>query len=79
MEILFLNYMLILNLFNLKFTNLDNGDNIAEITNSIQLKQNFQFYPRQLLIIAKADNEEKKCIGKVINYYKIKFLISFRN
>ena len=62
-------------IFNLKFTNLDNGDNIAEITNSIQLKQNFQFYPRQLLIIAKADNEEKKCIGKVISKERNKITI----
>ncbi len=62
-------------IFNLKFTNLENGDNIAEITNSIQLSQNFQFYPRQLLIIAKADNEEKKCIGKVISKEKNKITI----
>ena len=61
--------------YNLKFINLDNGDSIAEITNSIQLSQKFQFYPRQLLIIAKYDNEDKKCIGKVISKERNKVII----
>ena len=53
--------------FNLKFTYLENGDNIAEIINCFQHFEKFQFYLRQLLIITKVENEEKQFIGKVIN------------
>ena len=62
-------------LYSLKFLDLKN-DIVAEINNPFQLAQNFQFYPRQLLIIAKAENEEKNCIGKVISKEKNKVIIS---
>ena len=66
-------------IFYLKFTYLDNGDSIAEITNFVQHFENFQFYPRQLLIIAKADNENKRFFGKVINKENNKVTIYIYN
>ena len=66
-------------IFNLKFTYLDNDDIIAEITNYHQYLEKFQFYPRQLLIIAKIDNEEKRCIGKVIKKENTKVTIYIYN
>lgn len=63
----------------MKFTYLDNGDSIAEISNFAQHFENFQFYPRQLLIIAKVDNENKRFFGKVINKENNKVTIYIYN
>ena len=63
-------------LYDLKFTKVGNSDYIAEITNKSQLNQNFLFYKRQLLIITKADNEEKGFTGKVIGKENNKITIS---
>ena len=53
--------------YDLKFTKVGDSDYTAEITNPLQLKQNFLFYKRQLIFITKANNEEKGFTGKVIN------------
>jgi hypothetical protein len=63
-------------LYDLKFTKVGNSDYIAEITNKSQLSQRFLFYKRQLLIITKADNDEKGFIGKVIGKENNKITIS---
>ena len=54
--------------FELKFSFEDKSYLIAEIKKT---NQEFQFYPRQLLIAAKATNENKSFLGRVIEIDKI--------
>ena len=54
-------------IFNLKFDSVDTSYIIAEITKK---EQEFIFYPRQLLIVAKATNENKFWLARVIDIDK---------
>ena len=60
----------------LKFTEINNSYFIAEIENRLLFNQKFLFYKRQLLTIAKAENEEKKFTGRVISKEHNKITIS---
>ena len=54
-------------LFELKFDIIDNFYVVAEIKKE---NQDFQFYPRQLLIVSKAENENKSFLARVIEIDK---------
>ena len=62
--------------FSLKFSCIDKSYIIAEIKKKEDDDQEFQFYPRQLLIVAKKTNENKSFLARVIDIDKTKSKIT---